>query len=448
MALATADLQQQAVEALRAGRFAEAEGHYRRLLAAHRHPAFLNNLGLVLVAQHRDAEAVPCFQDALAARPDDANARVALSNALLHCGRAAEALAACDALLQRSPGHRDARHNRAVALRALARNAEAAEVLEALLAEDPDDGDAEFNLALAELMLGRYQRAWRHYEARWRGRSPQPPLPAVPLPLWREGESLAGRAVLVQAEQGLGDTLQFVRLLDAACAACARVDVQVPDTLLGLVRRRWPSLRVQPLGAMPQPGLEIRIALMSLPLALGIGDPGSAQPYLAACEERMREWRSRLPAAGRRVAVAWRGNPAKRHDPMRSMPLDALAPWLAAARERGLSVVALQRDADERERARLAGEPHVVVPGEGLRDFDDTAAVMALCDQVVSVDTSVIHLAGALGRPAVVALHYASDWRWGIDRPDGATYRSVRAVRQPAPGAWHAVVQTLIERLP
>jgi hypothetical protein len=448
MAASAPELQREALGALRDGRFGDAERHYRALLAAHPHPAFLANLGLALVAQYRDAEAVPLFERAIAARPAELNPRVALSNALLHCGRPQEALAACDAALALQPGHRDARHNRAVALRALARNAEAADELAALLAEDPADADAEFNLALAELMLGRYETAWRRYEARWRGQPPQPPLPVSPVPVCSPGQSLANRAVLVQSEQGLGDTLQFLRFVDAARAACARLDLQVEESLLGLVRRRWPMLNVQRLGDAPLAGIELRVPLLSLPLALGIGDPGPAEPYLTPAAEHVERWRHRLPAGERRVGVAWRGNPAKRHDPMRSMRLADLEDWIAAARERGVQVVALQRDVDEPERERLAREPRVVVPGLELRDFDDTAAVMALCEQVVSVDTSVAHLAGALGRPTVVALQFASDWRWGIDRADGSTYTSVRTRRQPVPGDWHSVVRQLIESLP
>ena len=443
------DLQQRALAALRSGRLEEAERAYRELLAVFPHPGVLHNLGLVLVRLRRDAEAVQCFEESLAARPADQNARLALANALLHCDRAEDALACCDAILAVAPHHRDARHNRAIALRALNRHVEAAAVLERLLAEDPDDADAEFNLALAELMLGRYSTAWGHYEARWRGSAAQAPLPSAKGAQWRRGEALRDRVALVQAEQGLGDTLQFLRWLPRLDTECARVDLQVQPELLDFLRRQWPERRINLLGDPAASDTDCRIALLSLPLALGITDPGSATAYLHADPLRSEAWARRLPpySAGY-VGIGWRGNPLRRHDPQRSVTLEALRSWFEAAQRHKLGVVALQRDVSEQERVWLEQFPNVQAPGADLGDLDDTAALMTITRQVVSVDTSLIHLAGALGRPAVVLLRFCSDWRWGIDRPDGATYRSVRTLRQPAPADWDPVVRALVRLLP
>ena len=437
------ELQRRAVAALRSGALPEAERCYRELLAAYPHPGVLHNLGLVLVRQRRDAEAVPLFQRSLAAR-FDANVALALSNALLHCNRPLEALACCDEALAADPATRDARHNKAVALRELNRNEDAARLLRGLLAEDPSDADAEFNLALAELMLERYASAWRHYEARWRG-SDARALPDSTVPAWRHGESIAASVVLVQAEQGLGDTLQFLSLVSALDAGCARVDLQLQPELLALFRRQWPARRIDGLGAPPAVDVATRIGLMSLPLALAMDRLDPIAPYVRADPRRIEPWRGRLRRSTRRIAIAWRGNPAKRHDPHRSLAVEALRPWLESVASKDVAVIALQRDASAAEREWLAQFPHVDVLADELRDFDDTAAVMALCDGIVSVDTSVIHLAGALGRPATVLLKFSSDWRWGIDRPDGSTYASVRALRQPAIGDWAPVVRALVE---
>jgi len=443
------ELQERALAALRAGSLEEAEARYRDLLSVYPHPSVLHNLGLVLVRQRRDAEAVPLFEQSLGARPADSNVRLALANALLHCDRPHDALNRCEEMLAVDPGNRDARHNKAVALRALNRHAEAAGMLEALLAEDPADADAEFNLALAELMLGRYASGWAHYEARWRGSKAQLPLPVSATPTWQAGESLAGRVVLVQAEQGLGDSLQFLRLVPRLDEVCVRADLHLQPELVPFVRRQWPRRRIDPLGAKPEPDVDRRIALLSLPLALGAEDPGAASQYLQADPKRIERWSAQLkPGTSRMIGIAWRGNPKKRHDPLRSVPVEELRPWLDAAGAKGCSVIALQRDISAREREWLARFPSVEAPGAQLSDFDDTAAVMALVDQIVSVDTSVIHLAGALGKPSIVLLRFCSDWHWGSDRPDGATYRSVRALRQPAPGQWGPVVRTLIELLP
>lgn len=232
-------------------------------------------------------------------------------------------------------------------------------------------------------------------------------------------------------------------------AICTRVDLQLQPALVPLLARHWPARHIDALGARPSADVDRRIALLSLPLALQIQDIGAADSYLQADPACVERWGCQLaPRRGGRIGIAWRGNAAKRHDPHRSLPVEALQGWLEAAAAKNCSVVALQRDANAQEREWLAQFPHVEVPGEHLDDFEDTAAVMELTDQVVSVDTSVIHLAGALGRPAIVLLKFSSDWRWGIDRPDGATYRCIRALRQPAAGQWRPVVRALIDALP
>jgi len=441
-------LQAQAIAALRAGKLADAERCYRDLLSIYPHPGVLHNLGLVLVRLRRETEAVPLFRRSLDMRWDS-NVALALSNALIQSDRAPEALACCEDVLSADPSNRDAGHNKAVALRELNRHDEAAAMLEALLRDDPSDADAEFNLSLAELMLERYETAWHHYEARWRGADARKPLPDSEIPLWKHGEPLARRAVLVQAEQGLGDTLQFLSLVPRLDTLCARVDLQLQPELLEVFRRCWPERRIEAIGAPPDAAIETRIALMSAPLALGIRRLDPIRAYLHADPARIETWRGRLSArTGARVALAWRGNPKQRHDPRRSIPLVALQPWIEAVARSDVAVVALQRDASPDERAWLARFSHVKVPGEALSDFDDTAAVMALCDRVVSVDTALIHLAGVLGRPAIALLKFSSDWRWGIDRPDGATYETVRTLRQPAAGDWDGVIRALVDALP
>lgn len=443
------ELQQQAAAALSSGRLAEAERCYRDLLAIYPHHGVFHNLALTLVRMRRYAEAVPLFEQALAMRPANSNARIALSNALIHCGRPLDAVARCDQVLSVDAGNPDARLNRAVALRALNRHAEAADMLQALLTDDPANADAEFNLALAELMLERYASAWTHYEARWRGSAAQLPLPPSAIPVYRGGESLTGRVVLVQAEQGLGDSLQFLRLVPLLDQVCARVDLQLQPELVALLRRQWPQRCVEPLGTIPGADVERRVPLLSLPLALNMTDIGRAAPYLDADRTRVEQWKRGLgPRSATRIGFTWRGNPAKRNAAQIAIPVDSLQPWLAATASKGYSVVAVQRDVNPGDRQWLAQFPHVDVLGTRLGDFEDTAAVMALTDQIVSVDTSVIHLAGALGRPAIVLLQYCSDWRWGVDRPNGATYRSVRALRQRAPGQWDPVVGALIDLLP
>jgi tetratricopeptide (TPR) repeat protein len=447
VAASPAELQAQGLEALRQGRFDEAEACYRELVALQRHPGLLNNLGLVLVAQRRHAEAVPLFEEALRARPGDVNVRVALSSALMFCDRPAEALARCEEALAIDADHVDARHNRAVALGALNRNAEAIAAFAAALAARPDDADAQFNLGVNELLLGRYESGWRHYEARWRGANARAPLPRADIPSWREGEALDGRHVLAMAEQGLGDTLNFVRWLPALAAHCARVDLQVQAPLVALVRRNLPGIEVEALGAQRPASADVRLPLMSLPLALGIGAAFDSfeGPYIHADPARVAKWRERWAGRTRpRIGLAWQCSRTHRRYASRSVPLRALEKWLAASARAGFDVVVLHDDVNAEEREWLARFAHVQVPGRELADFDDTAAVLATLDRVVTVDTAVAHLAGAMARPVTLLLQFAPDFRWQLGRESIGLYPTMRLLRQPAPGDWGALLDTLV----
>jgi Tfp pilus assembly protein PilF len=445
------DLLERARTAHAAGRLDEAEASYRRLVALEaRHPGLLNNLGLVLVAQRRYAEAVVQFEQSLQLRPRHVNTLVALSNALIFSNRPDEAIARCGEILAIDAQHVEARHNLAVALRTLNRHREAIALLTALLAQDPADADAEFNLALCAFAIGDYASATRHYEARWRGTTPQPPLPLPGIPLWRPGDDLRDTRVVVQAEQGLGDTLQFIRFVPRLALRCAQVHVQVQPALVDFLRRHLPDQHVGALGdEVPGEAPQRRIGLLSLPLAMQLTDESdwaSGESYLRADPARAAAWRSRLPDASLRVGVAWRGFPGHRNDHNRSVPVQTLAPWLDAMRASGAAVIALQKDASGDERDWLRRYAHVHVPGNALADFDDTAAVLDSLDHVVAVDTAVAHLAGGMARPATILLPFSPDWRWQVDRDRTALYPSVRLLRQRAIGDWNGAIQELVAR--
>jgi tetratricopeptide (TPR) repeat protein len=441
------ELQARGAAALEAGRLEEAEACYRELLALQQHPGLLNNLGLVLVAQRRYAEAVPLFESSLAARGRAPNVLVALANALNFCNRPEEAIRRCEEVLAIDARHADARHNKAVALRALNRHREAIAELKALLALDPNDADAEYNLALSELVSGDYAAGWRHYEARWRGPRAHPPAPLAGIPAWRPGDDLRGRSVLVQAEQGLGDTLQFIRFIPSLARRCASVRVQVQDALVELVRRRLPDYRVDALGTtLPGEIPQARIALLSLPLALGLEDESAwsqGGAYLRADPARVAEWRTRLAGDRLRVGFAWRGSPGHRHDHNRSVAVETLQPWIEAMGAAGVELLALQKDASARERDWLGRFAHVRVLADELADFDATAAVVALLDRVVAVDTALAHLAGGMGRPTTVLLPFSPDWRWRLDRDSSALYPGMQLIRQRTIGDWNPVIDEL-----
>ena len=372
--------------------------------------------------------------------------------ALVFCDRPADALARCDEALALDPSHIDARHNRAVALGALNRNAEAIAVLRGLLSEDPEDADAEFKLGVNELLLRDFANGWRHYEARWRGARAHPPLPLDAYALWRPGDDVRDRALLAMAEQGLGDTLHFMRWIPRLASIASRVELQVRPELAAFVRRQLPGVAVAILGAQPVVAApELRLPLMSLPLALGLGDDSDAAAgtYLHAEASRVTAWHERLgPWKGPRIAFAWRGSPTLRRDALRSIALESLQPWLVAASAAGVQLLSLQRDATASERERLQRIAHLVDVGPDLADFEDTAAIMAIADHVVAVDTAAIHLAGAMSRPATLLLQFAPDFRWGLASARARLYPSVRLLRQPAPGDWQPAIRSLIETLP
>ena len=451
--VASEELLRRGIAAQAKGEWDEAESCYRRLLARRvEHPGLLNNLGLTLVARRQYAEAAEMLERSLAARPRATHTLVALANALIFSNRPIEAIGRCDEALAIEPASADARHNRAVALAALNRHDEAIVELEALLAADPGDADAEFKLALSELALGRFENGWRHYEARWRGPKDavRRVLPLASIGSWKPGDALEGRRVLVQAEQGLGDALQFLRFVPRLYQVCRSVDLQVPADLVSLVARTLPESRVGELAEIiPAQMPELRLPLLSLPLALGLNDEAAfAQPHpmLRADPGRVDSWRANLPALareGRKIGLAWRGNAAHRNDHNRSIAVKRLEPWLARAERAGATVVALQKDPTGAELAWLGRFARVHVTGGQLVDFEDTAALAAALDEVVAVDSAVAHLSASLGRPTTVLLPFAPDWRWRLAGEASAWYPTARLLRQPAVGDWASVIGRL-----
>jgi tetratricopeptide (TPR) repeat protein len=430
----------------------------------------LGNRGDQLLALRRPAEALACADRILAAAPSHAEARAQRAVALASLGRHDEALADFDAALRAEPnpivaynrgltlaslgriaeaveaydralaaipGHVAALSSRGVALQALNRHAEAIASFDRALALAPDYADAHFNKSLALLAVGDYRAGQAEYEWRWKRTGTEHLRPNFGRPLWLGETPLAGRTILLHAEQGLGDTIQLVRYVPRL-AAGAKVVLEVHPELKALLLRLPGAAAVIARGE-PRPAFDLHCPLGSLPLALKT-EPASVPadiPYLAADPARVERWRARLEALGRpRVAIVWAGNTAHANDRNRSLPLAGLAPLWADSRAR---LVSLQRDLRAGDAELLAAAP-VLQLGPELMDFDDTAAVLAGCDLVIAVDTSVAHLAGALGRPLWVLLPFSADWRWTKDSDRSPWYPSARLYREPRPGDWDDVV--------
>jgi len=425
---------------------AEALDCFERILAvAPSHLEARANRGAALATLDRHEEALADFDAVLAAGPHPL-AAYNRGLALAAAGRPAAAVEAYDRLLAMTPNHVPALSSRGVALQALNRHAEAIASFDRALALAPDFADAHFNRSLALLATGDYAGGQAEYEWRWKRSGAAAARQNFNRPLWLGETPLGSRTILLHAEQGLGDTLMFARYVGLLARDGAKVVLEVHPELKALMSRLPGCAAVVGRGE-PRPAHDVHCPLGSLPLALET-TPASVPaevPYLAADPARVARWAARLAAHGSpRVAVVWAGNVAHANDRNRSLPLDKLAPLWAVERAR---FVSLQRDPRPGDADALASAP-VLHLGPELDDYDDTAAVLAQCDLVISVDTSVAHLAGALGRPLWVLLPFSADWRWTAAGERSPWYPSARLFRQPQPGDWDSVVNDVLKDLP
>ena len=392
------------------GRHEEALGQYRQALAERGgHPLALNNMGNSLSKLGRFAQAAASFRLALAAAPDCLEARLALGAALQRDGDAQGAIAC----------FREA------------------------LGRDPECAEAHWNLALALLIAGEFQEGWREYQWRWRRDSFTSPRRGFKEPSW-DGSPLAGRRILVHGEQGLGDTIQFARYLPLVAAAGGSVLAECQCASLRPLLERIPGVsRVLVMGEKLPP-FDLQVPLLSLPYLFGttLNRLPARVPYLSPDPERLCAWSRRLPGSGHglKVGLVWAGKALPDH--FRSCAPETLAPL---GQIPGVSFYSLQLPADGAETA--APFPELVDLTRDIADFGDTAALIAHLDLVISVDTSVAHLAGALGKPVWLMLPRAGDYRWLLERGDSPWYPSMRIFRQERQGEWEPVVQRVCAEL-
>jgi tetratricopeptide (TPR) repeat protein len=453
--------------------FAAAEGWLRAALAINPdEPTTLNNLGEVLRRSDRFLAAMPCYERALSVAPDYAEAHDNLGCALTMAGRPAEALVHHRRAVALKRDFTLAHDRLRVALVDLNRHEEALIDLRNAAAWDNDLAKLRVNEAQALLALGRLPLGFKAYEARWDvlidGGSPIAHRHADH-PRWRgtgrqserqserqpgrqpggqPGGRLAGRTLLLHAEQGFGDTLHFCRYVAKLARDGARVILEVQPSMVPLLRSLKGVAEVLPMDAA-LPVFDLQCPLLSLPLACGttLATIPAEVPYLAPPPERVGIWRQRLGRrrAGRqRVGIAWSGNPEHGNDRSRSIPLHWLEPLLARA---DCAFHVAQPRLVPAERAVLDGLPQVTDHSAALADFADTAALLSLMDLVISVDTAVAHLGGALARPTWLLLPFSAEWRWLTARADSPWYPTMRLFRQPAPGDWDAVIAAVIRAL-
>ncbi len=401
----------------------------------------LNRRGVALLELGRPAEALDSLDRALAADPDHFDALGNRGNALLKLNHVVEALAAYDRALQLAPGNAQLLTNRAVALRRIDRPHEAAMSAARALRSKPDFAPARFVESVARLTLGDFAAGWRGYESRWGVGALAAQRRMFTAPLWLGRESLAGKTILLHAEQGFGDTLQFVRYATAVLARGGKIVLEVQSKLVRLVSRMAGIEAVVAHGE-PLPSVDFHCPLLSLPLACGteLTTVPADVPYIFADAHEVAAWRARLPQRRPRIGLAWSGERSHDNDLNRSMRLATLAPLLDLP---DVTFVSLQHEVREEDVALLQSCANLHEVGATFRDFTDTAAVIASLDAVISVDTAVAHLAGAMGKPLWLMLPFAADFRWLRERPDSPWYPTARLYRQSTFGNWDNVVQAV-----
>jgi Tfp pilus assembly protein PilF len=400
--------------------------------------ALHNGRGVALLELRRPTEARDEFVRALAADPDCLDALGNLGNALFKLNRPEEAIAAYDRALKIVPDNAPLLTNRAIALRRLDRPRDALMSAARAMAAQPDFAPARFVEAGVRLYLGDFAGGWRGYEWR-RGGAFTPQRRKLAAPLWLGEQPLAGKTILLHAEQGFGDTIQFVRYAPLVAARGARVIVEVQPPLVPLVSDMPGIATVLGRGAQ-LPAFDLHCPLPSLPLAFGTGletIPASV-PYLAPPQHSVGSWRARLPRRRPLIGLVWAGERAHDNDINRSMRLEALAPLLDLP---DVQFVSLQHDVRESDAPLLAQRADIVSIGQQFTDFADTAAAIAALDLVIAVDTGVAHLAGALGKPLFLLLPFAADFRWLRGRDDSPWYPTVRLFRQSRFADWSAAIE-------
>jgi len=396
-----------------------------------------------LLGQGRAEEALKIVEAVLARDPRNLKAYGCLTTALVFLGQTEAALSAAEASRATLPDNALAHYNCGYALHQLNRLEEALASYEQAIKLDPDDNASPWGRALTLLSLGRYEEGWVAYEARVR-------VPGLLIkrnyhkPLWLGQEMLKDKRLFVYWEQGFGDTIQFSRYALLAAAAGAKVAFSVQDTLLRLFKGCFQNFTV--IGPNESPtDFDLYCPLLSMPLGFGTRletIPSVIGGYLKAPAEDVALWQQKLAPAGRRIGLVWSGNQGHLNDFNRSVPLARLQGLL----QPGSIWVSLQKEVRETDRPTLEAIG-LVDPSADLRDFADTAALISALDLVITVDTSVAHLAGALGKPCWVMLPFASDFRWMTDREDSPWYPNMRLFRQQSTRDWDGVVARILEAL-
>ena len=403
------------------------------------------NLGVILQTQNQLPAAAECYRQALRSNPEYAQSHNNLGTLHKLQNHLSEALECYQRALEFQPDFAEALNNLGNVLKTQGRFSEAKVCYEQSIRILPDYAQAHYNRSLMDLAAGDFAAGWPEYE--WRGACPEFPKRSFTQPLWT-GFPLDGRVLLVHAEQGLGDTLHFARYVKRIDARNGKVLFEIPSTLQKLFEQSaFRNLVVQ--GAT-LPDFDMQVPLLSLPGILGttLETIPAQVPYLAADPALVATWHHDLGVQpGYKVGIAWQGSTTFPGDRFRSIPLAHFAPLA----QPGVELISLQKGPGVEQLAALAGHFGVTDLGDHFDQqhgpFMDTAALMKNLDLVITSDTSIAHLAGALGVPVWVALSVAPDWRWLLEREDSPWYPTMRLFRQTSFDDWQPVFQRMADAL-
>ena len=408
------------------------------------YPEALSNRGIALKALERYDEALESFDRAIALRPNYPEALSHRGATLDAMKRPDEALTSYARAIALKPDYADAYGNRGATLYDLKRLDEALKDFDRALALRPDLPEVHWNQATARLITGDYARGFAEYEWRWQREAMIAIRRDFSQPLWR-GEDIAGKTILLHSEQGFGDTVQFARFVPAVAARGARVILEVEPTLRRLMTTLAGAPEVIAKGSW-LPSFDVHCPLLSLPLAFGtrLETVPADTPYLHADPLDMAGFSARLGGKRRpRIGLAWSGNPTHQRDADRSIALEALLPLLDVE----ACFVSVQKDVRDADAGVLAARTDILQFGDALKDFADAAALISELDLIVTVDTSVAHLAGALGKPVWLLLPFIPDWRWLFDRDTSPWYPTARLFRQDESRSYDGVIARVHDAL-
>jgi len=400
-----------------------------------------SNRGAALQELKRLDPAMASYGRAIAIRPDYAEAHYNRGITLQKLGRLEEALGSYSRAIGFKPDYTDAYSNRGMALQELKRLGSAIASFDLAIAAQPDYAEACFNKSLALLLVGDFGNGWALYERRWDGSDARKEKRVFAQPLWLGSASIAGKTILLHGEQGLGDAIQFCRYARSVAALGARVILEAPKPLVPLLNDLSGVSEVIARGD-ELPPFDLHCPLLTLPLAFktNLANIPGNHAYLTSDANRVSAWAKRLGGRTRpRIGIAWSGSEIHKNDHNRSIRLSSLLAHLPDA----CDYVSLQKEVRDIDRDALQTHGSFRHFGNELGDFTDTAALCELMDVVISVDTSVAHLSGALGKRTWILLPYVPDWRWLLDREDSPWYASARLYRQDADRDWNAVLETV-----